>query len=561
MKERYIDLMEMALSAYTDEHIIRYYNEVKKNGLREHGFPRLTANIGILISHGRRVDLLPLFIDMMSLCCDMFLRPYVKAANEFSVREIVSCIKEIEDAEAVDAETVCEWKRKISRINPVACYNVIVKNERDRIANWAIFGAASEFARVSLGLGENLDFIDRQLSCQFQWLDENGMYCDNLKSDTHQPFVYDYVSRGLFAMILNFGYRGKYYQQMDSALKTAGILTLDMQSVNGEMPYGGRSNQFLHNEPWMAALFEYEARRYANEGNHALASQFKAAAARALDVTEEWLSRKPIKHIKNRFPTETKHGCEKYAYFDKYMITVASNLHAAYQICDDSIPFEKTKDATPCTFKTSHRFHKLFLKSGGYALEFDTDADPHYDASGLGRVHRDGAPSTISISCPAPADPVYTLNTDSPFAFSLSSAILKDGEYTLAAADAISYEVLEHGAKGNTSFAKLLCHFSDTKNTLEDYAVNANGVSVTVSGDGEIGYALPAFCFDGESKTEITHTDNTLTVSYQGWICRYTSSGKIIDLKKTATNRNGYYHAYLATAKDNINIKIEITKA
>ena len=70
MKEKYLDLMEKALSAYSHEHILRYYNDVKKNGLTEHGFPRLTANIGILIAHGRRRDLLPLFMDMIEVCCD-----------------------------------------------------------------------------------------------------------------------------------------------------------------------------------------------------------------------------------------------------------------------------------------------------------------------------------------------------------------------------------------------------------------------------------------------------------------------------------------------------------
>ncbi len=65
MKQRYIDLMEKALSAYTDEHIQKYFNNVKTNGLTEHGFPRLTANIGILIAHGKRRDLLPLFMEMM----------------------------------------------------------------------------------------------------------------------------------------------------------------------------------------------------------------------------------------------------------------------------------------------------------------------------------------------------------------------------------------------------------------------------------------------------------------------------------------------------------------
>lgn len=74
MKEKYIELMEKALSAYTDEHIQRYFNDVKTNGLTEHGFPRLTANIGILMAHGRRKDLMPIFMEIMEVCCDMFLR-------------------------------------------------------------------------------------------------------------------------------------------------------------------------------------------------------------------------------------------------------------------------------------------------------------------------------------------------------------------------------------------------------------------------------------------------------------------------------------------------------
>ena len=56
--------MEQVLSAYTDEHIRTYFNDVKTNGLTEHGFPRLTANIGILIAHGRRKDILSLFIGL-----------------------------------------------------------------------------------------------------------------------------------------------------------------------------------------------------------------------------------------------------------------------------------------------------------------------------------------------------------------------------------------------------------------------------------------------------------------------------------------------------------------
>jgi len=44
VKERYISLMEQALSAYSDAHIQRCFDDVKQGGLTEHGFPRLAAN-------------------------------------------------------------------------------------------------------------------------------------------------------------------------------------------------------------------------------------------------------------------------------------------------------------------------------------------------------------------------------------------------------------------------------------------------------------------------------------------------------------------------------------
>ena len=559
MKEKYIDLMEKALSAYTDEHIQRYFNDVKTNGLTEHGFPRLTSNIGILIANGRRRDLLPGFLEMMGFCCRTI--PTVKAANDFSVREIVCCIDALEKAKAVDDQYILRWKQKMSQIVPEACYNVVVKEETDRITNWAIFGAVSEYARFYYGIGENYDFIDRQLSCQFQWLDENGMYRDNPKELIHQPIMYDYVSRGLFAMLLHFGYRGKYYEQIDECLKKAGLVTLKMQSSNGEIPFGGRSNQFLFNEAWMMLLFEYEARRYAKEGNTALAMKFKAAVARAVDATEAWLNRKPVRHIKNRFPTETKYGCEGYAYFDKYMITVASNLYAAYLLCDDTIPTVVVSDHESVAYQTSDHFHKLFLKCGGYALEFDTDADPHYDASGLGRVHREGAPSPICLFCPCPSKPIYTVDIEKPISFSLCSAIRISDAWIFGTEESAKYEVLETATDKNSASATMLCKFTEDRVVKEHYTVNENGVSIKVECDGAVGYALPAFCFDGEISPEITIDAHSLTVSYEGWICRYTTTGTISDLNQVAVNRNGHYSIFIATGQNTLNVKIEITKS
>ena len=69
MKERYLRLMEKALAAYSNDMIDDYFARVQREGLTEHGFARLTADIGVLIAHGRRTDLAPRFLAMMDFCC------------------------------------------------------------------------------------------------------------------------------------------------------------------------------------------------------------------------------------------------------------------------------------------------------------------------------------------------------------------------------------------------------------------------------------------------------------------------------------------------------------
>ena len=550
--------METALSAYTDGHIIRYFNDVKENGLTEHGFPRLTSNIGILIAHGRRRDLLPIFLEMMEFCCKNI--PRVRAANDFSVREIICCLWELEKNNTVPDAEIERWKAYLATIEPTSCYNRFATAPTDQVRNWALFTGVSEYFRYIAGIGGSMDFIDMQIASQLQWLDENGMYMDNDLSDIHQPIVYDLVPRVLFTLLLHFGYRGRYYERIDACLKETALMTLKMQSPNGEIAFGGRSNQFIHNECDLAVIYEYEANRYAREGNTELAERFRSAVERALNVTERWLEKKPIRHIKNRFPTETKYGCESYAYFDKYMITVASMLYPAYLICDGSAPTVKKIDHTPEVFISSRYFHKLFLKSGGYGLEFDLNADPNYDANGLGRIHREGAPSAICLSCPCPEEPKYTVDIAEPMAFSMCSAIRIDNKWSFGAEKNAIYEVLESRTDKNSASATLLCSIADDHRIKENYTVNKNGVAITIEGDGEIGYTIPAFCFDGEIAPEIVAEDHSLTVFYEGWICRYTTNGTVLDLKRTAANRNGHYKVFLATSENVLEIKVEISE-
>lgn len=565
MKDRYLRIMARSLSAYTDAHIRRYFEEVKATGLTEHGFPRLASDIGILIAHGVRADLAPLFREMMELCCTSI--PRVKAANDFSVREVVSCLSELEGA-GLFPEDVARWKGYLSAIDPLTCYNVYAKAPTSGVNNWALFTAVSEYFRQDMGLCDSADFIDLQIEVQLKRLDENGMYCD-AGGYAHQPIMYDHVARGLFALLLKRGYAGKHRAAMDDCLRRAGLLTTGMQSVTGEMAFGGRSNQFIHNEGWLAVLLEYEASRYAREGNMRLAEEFKSAALRAVEAAEEWLSRIPIRHVKNRYPTETRYGCEDYAYFDKYMITAASNFYAAYLVCDESVTALPAPDTTPTAVETSDRFHKLFLKAGGYGLEFDLNADPHYDANGLGRVHRVGAPSAVCLSLPCSVQPSYTLDiADGKPAervpLSLCPAIRGKGEWVFGADPSVRCRVESRAYTEHTAEATLTYEFptenGEATAVTAHYAVSADGVTVTLTGNGELSHALPVLRFDGEVTSALTVEPQALTVAYRGWICRYTADCPVADTGKTAANRNGQYAAFCATAKDRLTVRIEMIK-
>ena len=557
-KDRYIDLMEKVLSAYTNEHIDRYYNDVKSGGLKEHGFPRLTADIGILVAHGKRTDLKERLQWMMDLCCDE-MPSHNKCANDFSVKEIIFSLIELEMHKTFPQAKIDAWKEKLKKITVEKCYDVYAEKEDSKVFNWAAFTMLSEWMRYHIGIApKDEDFIDIQAASQWQWVEENGMY-----RDPNEPMVYDLVTRGLFSLLFHFGYHGKYFEQWDNALKKAGLLTLKMMSVSGEIPYGGRSNQFIHNEAHFAIVLEYEAARYAKLGDMKTAGQFKAAVLRALSNIDIWLAQKPITHVKNRFPRETKYGCEGYAYFDKYMITAASFLYVAYLLCDDTIPAGEIDDMAGNSWQSSDYFHKLFLRAGDYFAEYDYRADYHYDASGLGRLHRKGAPSAICLSTPGTDTPQYTINAEDAIPFAIVPEISDGKEWLSGAAPAVVHKIERHSAEGNSAQAEVTCRWSNEREVKCLYFLSENGLQIILTGQGKLGLMLPAFLFDGKENSIIECSGKTLSIHYLGWVCQYQleQGEAILDTGKHGYNRNGHYGIFRAEGKDVLTVRIAIVPA
>lgn len=554
MKELYLDIMEKSLDAYTDERIRDYIDEVKRNGLSEHGFPRLAVNIGILISYGRRTDLLDTFIEMMNICCKEMTEH--KAQNDFSMREICCVIILAEKRKTVDCGLLNKWKSRLAAFDPWTLYNAVAESPDTPIGNWALFAAVSEFVRGVLCGTDTTEFVDWQISSQLLSVDCNGMYQDN--PPIYNPMVYDIVPRQLMAFLLMFGYKGKYAERIEQILNGTAELTLKMQSVTGEIPFGGRSNQFVNNEPMLTAYCELEATRYARGGNLERAGEFKAAAELAAKKTLEYLNIVPISHIKNRYGIETHIGCEDYGYFNKYMITVASNIYMAYLFADDSIaPTVSPAEKGGYVISTSEKFHKTFLNAGGYFIELETYADFHYDANGLGRVHKKDCSPFVCLSVPFTAHPLYTLEGENPHAASICCYAERNGELLLGSENYAEYKLLNSAYSDNTAAASFSCRLADGVTVIQKYFLSENGVDITLSGAKKTGFLIPVFDFDGSENTVVTVTDNSVSTRYGSSVCTYRFDGEISDKFKYFFNRNGRYRLY--RVKSN-RLHIEISK-
>ncbi len=559
-REIYIDLMEKVMTAYPEEDIDKYVQRVMKNGLEEHGYPRLVANLGILVAYGRNVEYKDKFKKMMDLCCDEIPTAMGRngngVGNEFSVKEIVHCITEVEKSGFFDKSATDSWKEKIASLDTYKTYSSIASVPPEPCGNWAAFCAASEQTRMHAGLGGNMDFIDNQIKSQLFNFDENGMY-----RDPQEPIVYDLVTRLQLALALHFGFDGSSRAQLEEELMKSLQMTLEMQSVTGEIPFGGRSNQFLHNEAFYAALCEFYASLLKKQGDLNKAGEFKSAAKLAIVSVKNWLEKETIHHVKNYYDKESKFGCEEYAYFDKYMITCASWFYLAYLFADDDIkelPCPAIDKNYIC--QTADCFHLLMCKYNDYFIQIDTCGNPHYDASGLGRVHKRGVPSALCLSVPFLKKGNYEIDIENPSQLSICAGVKTDSGFDYTYTAETEYKIVEKRVEKEFVSVKIECSTQNGSLIHQAITVSDRGVRIDAQGDGEIEILFPVFDFDGEKHTRIFACENSVQVEYEGHKCTYSTDNEIVNKNKVYANRNGHYKAYAVTGQNSVSLQIEITR-
>ncbi|MEW6356949.1 MAG: hypothetical protein AB1696_11515 [Planctomycetota bacterium] len=506
-----------------------------------HCSPRYASSVAPLIRMGRCEDLLESCVK----CIDAGVRDLVAGvckAPDFTPRDLCLAIDCLGDR--VGRGVVGEWKGLLGGYDPQKIYtSVTSKKKQEDLHNFSLYNLTGEQMKRRIGAADNIAFIEEHLVIQLQRFNSFGLY-----RDPNCPMTYDLTDRQNLVLLLNYGYDGRHRAAADEMLRRGGLTQLFYQSTTGQMPYGGRSNQFHHMEGMACCNAEFEASRYARLGNRQMASVFKRAARRAAASVTRWiLDVKPFRHVKNMFPRETLHGCDSYGHVAVYSL-LASNLFAyAALIADDSIE----ECAAPCdvggyVVEVGEGFHRVFASCGPLHIQIDTCGQLDHDPTGLGRIHHRDKPPELGLSMGIVSKPHYR-TAEPPHSTCIAIGPCwptPAGETVSLAAlqpSGAALKIMEEGPNG--------IRFSITYNAgsavTETYQLTPKGLDYTVSRPtGPLAVTVPMLVTDGAVESTIHQTPRGFRVAYRDHAFSMEAIQPACVVRRLgvrAPNRNGIY--------------------
>lgn len=553
-KSDYLDLIEKVVDAYGTE-LLEKQLELE-DGVYHFTAFRTSVMLAYLLNAGRRPELLPLWRRVTEKSVRALEHSRNSAYNDLTLEEL--CLSFM----LMPKEVQPRWMEVLRRFDPRHQFKFMSK---DQMNNMVVYGAVGMFLREKLTGESCAAHFDMVMPWILERIDEKGMFDDH-----DHALLYDLTTRVRLEQLLWHGYTGRWADQIRQALCRGGLMTLRMQSAAFQIPYGGRSNQFLHNEALQASLCEYEAVRWKNQGNMELAGAFKRAAALSLLTVRRYLDvPEGPKHIRNRFPQDSLYGIDHYGTFPRYMNALATFAACGYLACDDSIP------ETPCPAETggyleitTERFGKLFANVGGQSLEYAFLADPEHEAAGLGRYHKVGVPAELGLSMPFTDTPVYSLSTGRiPFDILGPNPVI--GEYAHYMTDRIparctgfspgvvapSGERLLFCQNGAPQGYKIL-EESDTRISFqvfwqegtETITLDREGLwlSCELRIPGTAFWSVPLLESNGGEAARITLSEGSAGASLEGAAFSVSTSALLTDTKERCGNRNGIYRIFHA---------------
>jgi len=509
--------------------------------------PRFVGALGQLIGAGRCEDLVDACVRSYEYALATLNEPAV--SPEFSVKELVFAYHALRDK--VAADRLARWEAHWRDYDAASAFGCV---RRDQDSNFNTFGLVGEFARIRAGLGGSMDLVERLLEGELRRVDDNGMY-----EDPNGPLTYHVVVLQQWALLLSLGYAGEHAEAVAHIVRRGGIASLLMQSVVGQSPFGGRSNQFHHNEAQAAGLFEACARLAMDDGDPVLAGAFKRSARRGVAMILPWIMQmEPYRHLKQGFHPGLDHGTDSSGVYSVYGLLIASLLGMAARLADETILERSTPaESGGYVFATGGNFHQVFASCGGWSVQIDTRAVPGKDATGLGRVQRVGLRPEAILAGSIPAEPAYSFAYDLPQRSlaigpqweSETGAVHRLADLSEEIAD-VRVSVTEERPERVAFEIAYTGDLGGARSVREFYELDAGGLRYRADvapRPKALAYAVPVIETDGDQASQVAPTAEGLRVSYRGGVFRLGVMGGTLALTdERDSNRNATYRAALA---------------
>lgn len=411
------------------------------------------------------------------------------------------------------------WEDDLRSYDPYSTYRQAMGS-----MNWNIVSASGEalFSRLGLRAVPN-SYVEESLGAQgYHFASPFGLYLEG-------PLAYDAFPRLFLSDALAQGYDGAYGGVLEEAMRRGALASLFMQSPWGELPAGGRSAHHNWNEAEQCVIYEIYAAKARAEGDTQLTGVYKRAAHLALASMQRWV--RPtgeMQIVKNWVDPARRHAYESYSAHSQYNLLPMAMLSLAFQYAGETESARELPapaDVGGYVFEIPE-LHKVFANAGGTYVELDTNGDPHYDATGLIRVHMKGVSPQLGPSDGLLAHPAYESPSPPPQTLGVGAAWQDaDGAWhTLGEMGRdnirqVSVNPLQQSPRRVAFDVSYQGDLAGVSRLIEHYVLTPGRVELTTELPGYIGplrYQWPVLADDGKVKSDIRTQGNTVSVSQDG---------------------------------------------
>jgi hypothetical protein len=504
----------------------------------QYATPAFAVAAGILVTEAKRDDLLDPATRALTCSIDALLAHHPADGHaDFYIPLIMHAHRLLKDA--APKNVVQHWDDQLRRIDPTNAYRAEL-----RLMNWNVVSTCGELLRrhdalvAPAMLDAQQKYIEQCLAGHQDKLTPFGMY-----EDPNAPLAYDEFARlWLDDMMADGAYDdGALAPKLHEFLKLGGLSTLILLSPSGEWASGGRSAFHNWNEAETALICEINATKWQRANRPDVAGAFKRAAHLAYQSMLRW--QRPSGElwiVKNRADPSERFGYEAYSYHSQYNLLPMAMLAMAYTHADDQIAERPTPAETGgYVFDVRPTFHKIAAAAGGYYILIDTNADPHYNATGLQRVHRAGV-AFPPLSDTTAAERAYGPSNAPKIAMTPGIQWKDADDKWHSLADSAVKDVslrVNHTSPDDVTF-EVDYALKDDRHVIEQCALSSDGVDVTdrLTGDSPpaaMRLRLPALVNDGASDTTVETAGDSAQILNRGSRLTYKvlASGAAVALK------------------------------